>query len=950
MGYMLKEALKSLCGVNQWSYAVFWKIGCQNPKLLIWEECHYQPMPCSVLPGNFMIGNQGLTWEALEGCRVSPHACDSQIEAQVGGRIHLLINKMMMANQVHVLGEGLVGRAAFSGNHQWIVSENYNKDALPPEVLNEVHLQFSANMQTVAVIPVIPYGVVQFGSTLDIIENIGFVHEVKRLILQLGCVHSALLSDNCIMKESVGDIGLRVADSVSVSADPYGDLNKICSGSFIANGLNMQRNLIHSSGLATHSASAPLSHIQEELQPTASTFQISNLTQTFKSHGDQCQMDANLPDKCLLEKDVIAPEVIPSSPDVFLDQHTSSYNPGCIYNHYQSAGSYRSFMEEPVVFNAGSQEGTSQNLGAVGSFITSQLIRNKGRFLGASHGCANLLCGKSKLDENLNNQLGISSYKSADSNVPLKQMSGAGFHGVDFSTKEVASLSDEVEQSTAGIMLSGSFSSNGHYSEDRRLKAEYVPEKGEGNNLYEIVSMASSLTTKHMSSSKSIPGPCNDSHNGNRLATSKDLFEDVYVQLSSGDDLFDILGMDFKNKLSNTVDNNCNVLGSNVNNQIRNLSRSMNFQELGSDFHSDCERISESTMYSECCSDQLLGAVVSGVHSSLKQTSNDDASCRTTSTKISSSCAPNNSLTNSQMQEQLLGFSNPAVKLGERGTACIQSACEKTDDGNCSQTSSIYGSQISSWIEQVPIVNRDTSISSANSRKPDEAGNSNRKRHKPGENPRPRPKDRQMIQDRMKELREIVPNGAKCSIDALLERTIKHMLFLQSVTKHADKLKRMVESKIINEDGGLLLKDNFGGGTTWAFEVGCQSMVCPIVVEDLNPPRQLLVEMLCEERGFFLEIADIIRGLGLTILKGVMETRNDKIWARFAVEANRDVTRMEIFLPLVHLLEQTVKSSGPSAARGTHYMAAEPSFHPASSVHAKQQPVAPVVCSQPPAI
>ena len=42
--------------------------------------------------------------------------------------------------------------------------------------------------------------------------------------------------------------------------------------------------------------------------------------------------------------------------------------------------------------------------------------------------------------------------------------------------------------------------------------------------------------------------------------------------------------------------------------------------------------------------------------------------------------------------------------------------------------------------------------------------------------------------------------------------------------------------------------------------------------------------MLCEERGFFLEIADLIRGMGLTILKGVMEARNDKIWARFAVE------------------------------------------------------------------
>lgn len=36
-----------------------------------------------------------------------------------------------------------------------------------------------------------------------------------------------------------------------------------------------------------------------------------------------------------------------------------------------------------------------------------------------------------------------------------------------------------------------------------------------------------------------------------------------------------------------------------------------------------------------------------------------------------------------------------------------------------------------------------------------------------------------------------------------------------------------------------------------------------------------------------------------------MEIRDIKIWARFLVEANRDVTRMEIFLSLVQLLQQT---------------------------------------------
>jgi hypothetical protein len=42
--------------------------------------------------------------------------------------------------------------------------------------------------------------------------------------------------------------------------------------------------------------------------------------------------------------------------------------------------------------------------------------------------------------------------------------------------------------------------------------------------------------------------------------------------------------------------------------------------------------------------------------------------------------------------------------------------------------------------------------------------------------------------------------------------------------------------------------------------------------------------MFCEEKSHFLEIADVIRSLGLSILKGVMESRSDKTWARFIVE------------------------------------------------------------------
>ena len=54
-----------------------------------------------------------------------------------------------------------------------------------------------------------------------------------------------------------------------------------------------------------------------------------------------------------------------------------------------------------------------------------------------------------------------------------------------------------------------------------------------------------------------------------------------------------------------------------------------------------------------------------------------------------------------------------------------------------------------------------------------------------------------------------------------------------------------------------------------------------------------MFQMICEEQGFFLEIVDIIRRFGLIILKGVMETRGDKIWARFIVEPEVCLSRFK---------------------------------------------------------
>ncbi|CAK8572196.1 unnamed protein product [Lathyrus sativus] len=176
-----------------------------------------------------------------------------------------------------------------------------------------------------------------------------------------------------------------------------------------------------------------------------------------------------------------------------------------------------------------------------------------------------------------------------------------------------------------------------------------------------------------------------------------------------------------------------------------------------------------------------------------------------------------------------------------------------------------------------------------------------KKKAKPGESTR-RPKDRQQIQDCIKELRGIIPHGGKCSIDSLLDRTIRYMLFLGSVIKYADKLQEPNEPKLIDQANGVIPKDK-NHGATWAFEVSNPTMLCPIIVEDMNPPGQMLIEMLCEDQGFF-EIVDIIRGFGLNILKAKMNLRKNKLWARFIVEANRHVTRIDVFWSLLHLLQQ----------------------------------------------
>lgn len=69
-----------------------------------------------------------------------------------------------------------------------------------------------------------------------------------------------------------------------------------------------------------------------------------------------------------------------------------------------------------------------------------------------------------------------------------------------------------------------------------------------------------------------------------------------------------------------------------------------------------------------------------------------------------------------------------------------------------------------------------------------------------------------------------------------------HTIILAVKTNESFVMLPINSKQILGAENGPL-KDYFEGGATWAFDVGSQSMTCPIIVEDLDRPRQMLVEV-----------------------------------------------------------------------------------------------------------
>jgi hypothetical protein len=643
----------------------------------------------------------------------------------------------------------------------------------------------------------------------------GFVNDLKSLILQLGCVSGALSSDNYAAKDSGEKSVVPVTFGVHVSMDPSGNYRGTNSSPLMADTRNHQSNFSQASRLVGQPSHSLVKEIQNNLW-TASTYQTPNQTHTLpKTHGGLCQQKAipmmkpNFSFNGRIENGAVGAEVIPPNPDAWLSQQTSSYASrtgfNCEPGFGQLVGSHsgQNLMDQHILLSAGVHDHVNKNLSASSSFKMSQMRTNGGLILDPHidssegsklHGGINSHLRPNPVPYSLRN-----SQRAAEINLSGTHLTGIELQYTDSSKVKGDPFHSLAEQLTTGDMLLGEVDQRRSSSVAKHNQIELAPRAQRmDTDLFQALEISYTQPDKPISSSEHIPGfvtDCQSGGGGNQTLLTNAKHEGACASPPSGDDLFDILGVDFKNKLFNDTWNNLLDNGSDANRQ-KNLGENslalMSTQDLGSDFYSVSEGISESGILSGMNADHLLDAVVSRAHSASNQRSDDDVSCRTTLTKISSSSVPSSSPTygrvsmSDHMQGEFFGHPKPLGKVGTVESSSLRSGCSKDDAGNCSQSTSICGSHISSWVEQGNNVKRDSSLSTAYSKRPDEINKSNRKRLKPGENPRPRPKDRQMIQDRVKELREIVPNGGKvmlfffASITLFLSLSLKFHFFLSN--------------------------------------------------------------------------------------------------------------------------------------------------------------------------
>jgi hypothetical protein len=270
---------------------------------------------------------------------------------------------------------------------------------------------------------------------------------------------------------------------------------------------------------------------------------------------------------------------------------------------------------------------------------------------------------------------------------------------------------------------------------------------------------------------------------GMATALSNGLSQSIGVSSASscliGDEVFnDFPIKNLGNSVQSSVSNTFNSDGQ-VNPGIMHGAENDLYDGLGVDFgHSQSGECWEDlimpvvsaapdTGMSECISELDVGSVAGGPRKGLFS----ELGLQELLDGISNS----NTFTKSSFEDQLSTAKRVRVDLSSVNSNQLQLASLACSSSSMNIMRPVYNlerktntpkkevlpkSQVGLWIDDSYSIN-EGNAGLARPQKPEEPAKATRKRARPGESTRPRPKDRQQIQDRIKELRGIIPHGGK---------------------------------------------------------------------------------------------------------------------------------------------------------------------------------------------
>ncbi|KAK3024168.1 hypothetical protein RJ639_043745 [Escallonia herrerae] len=623
-------------------------------------------------------------------------------EAYYEEQMGVVIDDMLL--QVHMLGGGIIGQAAFTKKHRWMFSDDHSgvsRDMFEDD--SEFHHQFASGIKTIAVVPVDLGGVIQFGSTQKILERTGFVHQTKSLFQELENIEGLMLSENapsCSNRESHGLSGLFAPIISSGNLCPV-ELKSLDS---------MRCQDLKETACSSSNRSQSLSFASEQrsLRPTyTNSYHPDNQFHSADSDAQQPLLQSSTLFNCSTET--------PCS------------------HIWSSADSSASFKGRPsdqecsIGFSAKSR-------GRESCLDTVQKVQNS--TLESLHNTEKLF------------DLEKASLHTAG-NLKSKQHSSMLLHETESELLETPTNLCAFEELFPAFDYNTDLSKSCPVDNFSDWFAPSLDQKNDRvavtlNN--DLLSQAMGLNSANCNFSGGYTAiPVSHPANSVRSSITNVFSSDGKEKCSSiskvENDLFDCLGLDFGGKLARDWD------------EI--LMPVVNGGQL--DFSADT---------SECISEQRVGSTFAprkGLFSKLGIEQLLDGNTGVAKTASGSSFEDQlSSTTKRRRTERTLGSCD---QLQLAGLPCFSQKLSSLQPVyNIDRTNNfgpikevIPKSEAASWTGENFSVNGESAVSDPKRRV--EPVKATKKKAKPGS--RPRPKDRQQIHDRMSELRELIPNGEK---------------------------------------------------------------------------------------------------------------------------------------------------------------------------------------------